>query len=119
MNGFPVKALIDTAATNSHVNDSVAKRLHLEVTASTSNIGLALKGCSSKTLDTCEATVNLHERKYKNVCFTVLKDLLTDAVLWQGFMHRYESDNIRFGGTKVPLNPNALRMLKTPHPPQP
>ena len=33
-------------------------------------------------------------------------------------MHRLESVNIRFGGTEAPLNLNALKALKTPHPPQ-
>ena len=65
----------------------------------------------------CEAIVKLHG-EYKNVCFTVLKDLLTDVVLGQDFMHRHESVNIHFGGTEAPLNLNALKALKTPHPPQ-
>ena len=33
-------------------------------------------------------------------------------------MHRHESVNIRFGGTEAPFNLNALRALKTSHPPQ-
>ena len=50
LNGFPVNALIDTIATNSHVNDAVAKRSHLKATQSINNIGLAIEGSYIKRL---------------------------------------------------------------------
>ena len=59
LNGTPVNALLDTGASNSHVNEEVAKRLNLEIAESTACIGLAIKCCCSKSLGTCKATVGI------------------------------------------------------------
>ena len=88
LNGTPVNALLGTGASNSHVNEEVTKRLSLDIAESTACIGLAVKGCCSKILGTCKATVGLQQRIYKEVPFTVLKDLLTDVVLGQDFMNQ-------------------------------
>jgi len=112
-----VNTLLDTGATNSHVSDKVAKRLNLQISKGTSCIGLAVKGCFSKTMGTCEATVSLQEREYEKVPFTIVKDLLTDVVLGQDFMLQHESVNIHFGGAEAPLNLNAMKLLKIAQPP--
>ena len=111
LNGTPVNALLDTDASNSHVNEEVAKRLNLEIAESTACIGLAVKGCCSKSLGSCKATVGLQQRIYEEVPFTVLKDLLTDVVLVQDFMYQHEAVNIHFGGAEPPLNLSALKPL--------
>ena len=85
----------------------------MKIAETTYNISLAIKEYSSKPFGTCEAKVKLHKREYKNVCFTVLKDLLSDVALGQDFTHWHESVNIRFGGTEAPLNLDALKGLKT------
>ena len=89
LNGTPANALLDTAASNSHVNEELSKRLNLEIAESTACIGLAVKGCCSKNLGTCKATVGLQQRTYNEAPFTVLKDLLTDVVLSQDFMYQH------------------------------
>ena len=118
LNGTPVNALLDTGASNSHVNEEVAQQLNLEIAESTACIGLAVKGCCSKSLGACKATVGLQQRIYKEVPFTMLKDLLTDVVLGQDFMYQHEVVNIHFGGAKPPLNLSALKPLKISKPPK-
>ena len=88
----------------------------MKVAERTNNIGLATKSYSSKPLGTRETTVKLHKREYKNVCFTLLKDLLFDVALGQDFMHLHKSVNIRFEGTEASLNLIALKALKTSSP---
>ena len=117
LNGVPVQALLDTGATNSHVSENIARRLKVNFLESSCCVGLAVKGVSSKTLGTCEASVELMQRKYFNVKFSVLKDLLTDVVLGHDFLDQHESVNIHFGGTEPPLNLRALKPLKAFQPP--
>ena len=117
LNRVPVQALLDTSATNSHVSENIARRLKVNFLESSYCVGLAVKGVSSKTLGTCEASVELMQRKYFNVKFSVLKDLLTDVVLGHDFLDQHESVNIHFGGTEPPLNLRALKPLKAFQPP--
>ena len=117
LNGTPVNALLDTDASNSHVNEEATKRLNLEIAESTACIGLAVKGCAQKNFGTCKATVGLQQRIYKEVPFTVLKDLLTDVVRGQDFMYQHEAVNIHFGCAEPPLNLSALKPLMVSQPP--
>ena len=68
-------------------------------------------------MGTCEASVELMQRKYSNVKFSVLKDLLPDVVPEHDFLDQHESVNIHFGGTEPPLNPGASKPLKVFQPP--
>ena len=115
LNGEPVNALFDTI---SHVSEAVAKRLNLQITDDSTCIDLALKGCCSKSISNCEATVQLQHRKYDKILFSLLKDLLTDVVLGQDFVLQHEKVSTHFGGEKPSLNLNALKALKTPKPPK-
>ena len=70
----------------------------------------------SKGLGRCKADVHLNGNKYKNVSFTVLDNLLTDAILGQDFMARYKNVKIHFGGEIPILNLGALQAMKTSTP---
>ena len=54
--------------------------------------------------------------KYKNVSFTVLNNLLTDAILGQDFMTRHKNVKIHFGGETPTLQLGALQAIKTSSP---
>ena len=98
INGVEANALIDTGSTLSHLSKRFSKLLKLELEESDCSIGLAVKGHMSKGLGRCKADVHLNGNKYKNMFFTVLDDLLTDAILGQDFMLRHENMKIHFGG---------------------
>ena len=66
----------------------------------------------SKGLRKCKADVHLNGNKYKNVSFTVLDDLLTDAILGQAFIARHKNIKVYFGG-KIPTSHlGALQAIK-------
>ena len=68
-----------------------------------------------KSYSRCKADVHLNGNEYKNVSFTVLDDLLTDAILEQYFMARHKNVKIHFG--EIPtLHLGALQAIKTSTP---
>ena len=117
INGIPAHALFDTGSTNSHVSENVANRLNLEIFPEEKSVGLAIKGHTSNSIGKCEAEIELKDRKYANVCLSVLQGLLTDVVLGQDFMQQHEGINIHFGGDKPILELGALKPLKAISPP--
>ena len=90
-----------------------SKILNLELKESDCSIGLAVKGHMSKGLGRCKADVHLNVNEYKNVSFTVLDDLLIDAILGQDFMARHKNVKIQFGGQIPTLHLGALQAIKT------
>ena len=67
----------------------------------------------SEGLGRFKANVHLNGNKYKNVSFTVLYDLLTDAILGQDFMAQHKNVKIHFGGEIPTLHLRALQAIKT------
>ena len=117
LNGISIQGLLDTSATNSLVSEDIARRLKVKILKNSCCVGLAVKGVSSITLGTCEASVKLMQRKNSKVKFSVLNDLLADVVLGYDFLDQHKSVNIHFGGTEPPLNLGALKPLKAFQPP--
>ena len=116
INGVHANALIDTGSTLSHLSDSFRKCLKLKLQNSNQSIGLAVKGCSSSSVGTCKVKVELKGESYHKVPMTVLKNLLTYAILGQDFMELHQSVNIHFGGFKPALHLGALQPIKTSTP---
>ena len=109
-------ALIDTGSTLSHLNDSFRKHLKLKLQNSNQSIGLAVKGYSSSSVRTCNVKVELKDKSYDKLPMTVLKNLLTDAILEQDFMKLHQSVNVHFGDFKLALHLGALQHFKTSTP---
>ena len=109
-------ALVDTGSTLSHLSDSFRKCLKLKLQNSDQSIGLAVKGCSLSSVRTCNVKVELKGESYDKVLMTVLKNLLTDAILGQDFMELHQSVNIHFGGFKPAVHLGALQPIKTSTP---
>ena len=112
INGVEANTLIDTGSTLSHLSKQFSKFLNLELKESDCSIGLAVKGHMSKGLGRCKADVHLNNNEYKNVSFTVLDDLLTNAILGQDFMARHKNVKIHFGGEIPTLHLGALQAIK-------
>ena len=70
----------------------------------------------SKCLNRCKADVHLNGNRYKNVSFTVLDNLFTDAILGQGFMARRKNMKIYFGGEISTMHLEALQAIRTSSP---
>ena len=96
------------SSTLSYLSKRFSKLLNLELEESDCSISLVVKGRMSKSLGRCKADVHLNGNKYKNVSFTVLDDLLTDAIL-----ARHKNGKIHFGGEIPTLHLGALQAIKT------
>ena len=116
INDVEANALIDTGSTLSHLSKRFSKFLNLELEESDCSISLAFKGHISKGLGRCKADVHLNGKEYKKVSFTVLDDLLTDAILGQDFMARHKNVKIHFGGEIPTWHLGALQAIKTSTP---
>ena len=116
VNGVKANALIDTGSTLSHLSSELSKRLKLELADSHHFVGLAIKGCTSKSLGKCLVDIELKGRCYHKVSFTVLEDLLTDVVLGQDFMNKHQNVDIYLGGPLPTLHLGALQTVKSSTP---
>ena len=104
---FPVKIndilahiLFATGSTNTRVSENVANRLNLEIFPEEESVGLAIKDHNSNSIGKCEAEIKLNDRRFANVCLSVLQGLLTDVVSGHDIMQQHEGINIRCGGDK-------------------
>ena len=73
---------------------------------------LSVKGAFVKTQGLCSATVELPGRKYSNVNFSVMNDLLWDVILGREFSVQHECVSFMFGGVQSPLRLGALKPIK-------
>ena len=116
IDGVPVNALVDTGSTLSHISEELSRHLDLRLEETICNVGLAVRGCSSKSLGLCKANIEVNGDAYSSVPFTVLKDLVSDVILGRDFMDLHQSVNIHFGEEKPTLHLGELRIVKTPTP---
>ena len=73
---------------------------------------LAVGGAAVETQGFCSATVELRGRKYSNVNFSVMNDLLWDVILGREFLGQHECVSFMFGGAQSPLELGALKPIK-------
>ena len=113
INGILAYGLIDTGAKHNqyHIDSKFCELAGLKGGIGDAEVssGLAVRGSSVKTKGTCSAAVDLCGRKYDDVNFLILIDLLWDVILGQEFLSHLESVNIEFGGPESPLKLSALK----------
>jgi len=93
INGVLAKGLIDTGAKSNHIALSFIRRAHLAVLISkkVEKVVLTVKGSAVATKRICSARVQLCNRTYDNVKFTVMNSLLWDVILGREFLKLHES----------------------------
>ena len=111
---IPVNALVNIGSTLSHISEKLSRHLNLRLEGTIYNVGLAVWGCSSKSLGLCKANIEVKGDAYSNVTFTVLKDWVSDVILGRDFMNLHQSVNIHFGEEKPTLYLGELRIVETP-----
>jgi len=57
----------------SHMSNEFSKLLELELLDSDCCVGLVVKGCTSKSLGSCVADIELNGQNYQNVSFSFKK----------------------------------------------
>ena len=60
INGVPVNTFVDTGFTLSHISEKLSHHLDLKLEGTTCNVGLAVRGCSCKSLGLCKANVEVN-----------------------------------------------------------
>ena len=75
-------------------------------------VDLAVRGAAVETQGFCSATVELCGRKYSDVNFSVMNDLLWDVILGREFLGQHESVSFMFGGAQSPLELGTLKPIK-------
>jgi len=113
INGVQANGLLDTGAKCNHLSMKFAKQANLtNRTTSAHEIELAVKGASVKTQGSCSTLVELFDRSYENVAFSIMDGLLWDVILGREFLKQHRSVNFNFGGPEYPLHLGVLEPLK-------
>ena len=98
VNGHELLALIDSASSDSFINERVVQNLKLETTAVAQDITLALSSSKASVVGTCEVDLHLDGRIYSKTQLGVLKDLCGDVILGIDFQKRHKEVTIKYGG---------------------
>jgi len=89
INGVLAKGLIDTGAKSNHIALSFSRNAHLAVqTSKKVEEVLAVEGSVVAAKGICSAQVQLCNRSYDDVKFTVMNGLLWDVILGREFLQQ-------------------------------
>ena len=113
INGVQVNGLLDTGAKCIHLSMKFAKQANVPIrTTSADEIELAVRGASVETQGSCSMLVELFDRSYENVAFSIMDGLLWDVILGREFLKQHRSVYFNFGGPECPLHLGVLESLK-------
>ena len=103
LNGLPVKSLLDTGASESFVNEEIAKNAKLVLQGRPSRVSMASDNLSAPVIGKVCSNLLLQGRDYPNVTFSVMSGLCADVVLGQDFLRQHKKVVIKLGGPKKSL----------------
>ena len=113
VNGSLENCLLDTGAKYNHIIENFCQQANTVVSDKNKfQVDLAVKGAAVKTQGFCSATVKLRSRKYSDVNFSVMNDLLWDVILDREFWDQHECVSFTFGSAQSPLELSALKPTK-------
>ena len=105
INRVRANGLLDTGAKCNHLSMKFAKQANVPIrTTSADEIELAVQGTSVETQGSCSTLVELFDRSYENVAFSIMDGLLWDLILGHEFLKQHRSVNFDFGGPECPLH---------------
>ena len=94
INGFQANGLLVTGAKCNHLSMKFAKQANVPIrTTSADEIELAVQGASVATQGSCSTLVELFDRSYENVAFSIMDGLLWDVILGREFLKQHRSVN--------------------------
>jgi len=80
VNGFVANCLLDTGAKYNHVDKNFCQRAKIDVNDNNHmKVDLAVKGATTKTQGVCTASVDLRDREYSAIDFSVMDGLLVSS----------------------------------------
>ena len=103
LNGLPVKSLWDTGASESFVNEAIAKNAKLVLQGRPSRVSMAYDNLIAPVIGKVCNNFLLQGRDYPNVTLSVMPGLCADVVLWQDFLRQHKEVVIKLSGPKKSL----------------
>ena len=90
-NKYPAEALVDTGSEDNFISQDVVNLHNMKLMSlySPETVFLACSSSTSKVLGYCICDITLNGKRYTNVRFKVLKNLVCDVILGLAFMKRH------------------------------
>ena len=117
VNGVKAVALADSGATGNFLDELFASENKIPYNRVDYSVGLAAGSNSSNAVGESYVTLIVQNRTYENVKFSILPELVCDAILGDSFMDQHSSVEFRFGGSKPPLVLSGLPPMDMVLPP--
>ena len=95
INKIHLSAVLDSCSTDSYISNRVAQELNLEIHPSNKSIILAQK--TLNTISRGYVVVNLL-LSLNGESYVIQKDLCSDVILGQDFLHQYQKITFKYGG---------------------
>ena len=111
INGFSLKALLDTGSSENFLSKSVVHCLQLPVSQYNGTISMAAVSLKSSIKECCILDIKVQDRSYPKIRFLVLPDSCTDVILGLPFLSKHSSFNMKYGGPHPNLEVCALASL--------
>ena len=100
LNGIEIKGLLDTGASESFVNETVAKSAKLQVYGKPSRVCMASDQLIAPILGKVCTSLSVQGHEYTNVTLGVMPGLCADVVLGQDFLRLHKEVVIKLGGSR-------------------
>ena len=100
---LPLQALIDTGASNSFINEAVAKNAKLKIFGKPSRVAMASEVASAPILGKTSVNLSVKGQSYADVALGVVPGLCADVVLGQDFIRQHDEVIIKLGGPRKTL----------------
>ena len=101
--GHPVKALLDSGASENFISKSLVEKHHVPYTKELSRVTMASKLLHLQTQGLVKTTLKVQGRTYENTVLEVMPEACADIILGQKFLEVHKSVVFEFGGAENTL----------------
>lgn len=110
INGIKARALVDTGSSLSFISEHKARQLKAPILPTNLTVSMASTNLNSTINRACRVDVKIEDHFYPGVTLNILPDLCADAILGHDVLSGHSSIEIKFGGSRKPLNICGLTM---------
>ena len=103
INDRPVKALLDTGASENFIDKAMAEKLQLKYDKHLTNVTMATTKLSLTTQGRVQTKLLVYDKIYADVCLDVMQNACADIILGQRFLKKHKTVVFTFGGKQETL----------------
>ena len=103
LNNLPMQALIDTGASDSFINETIAKESNLNFFGESSRVSMASEVVTAPILGKTTVNLSVKGQNYADIVLCVVPGLCADVVLGQDFIRLHDELIIKLGGPRKTL----------------